>query len=345
MPPARWRRSSPRLQSKIQNPRSKIALIEQHLEIPAGRYGRIDQAVRDLTGRSRADIRGLFHHRCVQLNAEVCAEPGKLTQPGDVVTVRHDPRQRYHAPPPARTSKAFRLVYEDDDLLVVDKAAAVLTVPTERGESNTLLDAVTAHLKRRNPRARAGVVQRLDRGTSGLLVFAKSPRITSELEAQFRARKAEREYVAIVAGTLEQPAGTFRTRLATTKSLQRYSLRDAPDDKRNSPARSRGERDEGELAITHYQVERPLRGATLVRVRLETGRRNQIRVHFSEAEHPVLGDERYRPDLAQHPAWKAKRLALHAAVLGFDHPRTGKRLRFESPLPVEFERFLAGASR
>jgi len=190
---------------------------------------------------------------------------------------------------------------------------------------------VGRYLNRRGHRGQAAVVHRLDRGTSGLLVFGKNPRIGRELQAQFRVRKAEREYAAIVAGSLERNEGTFASRLGTTTSLRRYSVRPSRD----------GQGEEGESAVTHFRVERKLREATYVRVRLETGRRNQIRVHFAEAGHPVLGDERYHAGVARHPAWTANRLALHAAILGFEHPHSRERLRFESPLPPEFERFLA----
>ena len=104
--------------------------------------------------------------------------------------------------------------------------------------------------------------------------------------------------------------------------------------------KDRRDSEESEPAVTHYRVDRRLNGATFVRVRLETGQRNQIRVHFAEAGHPVLGDERYCADLARHAAWKAHRLALHAAVLSFEHPRSHEWLQFESPLPAEFKRFL-----
>ncbi len=306
-----------------------MPLVESQCEVTPDRAGRLDQVVRALTGRSRADIRGLFHHGCVRLNGDAAAEPGTMVQAGDRVTVRHDPRQRYHAPPRPRTNAAFRLVFEDEHLIVVDKAAALLTVPTRRGETNTLVAALSRHLGRRGRRTRAVVVHRLDRGTSGLLVFGKDPRVAAELKEQFRVRKAEREYAALVAGELTRPEGTFASRLGTAKGLSRYSVPEGAP---------------GEDAVTHYRVERRLRGATYVRVRLDTGRRNQIRVHFAEAGHPVLGDERYRTDLSRHPAWKAPRLALHAAVLGFEHPRTRQALRFELPLPFEFERFLAGQS-
>jgi 23S rRNA pseudouridine1911/1915/1917 synthase len=98
--------------------------------------------------------------------------------------------------------------------------------------------------------------------------------------------------------------------------------------------------EDGELAITHFSREKIVRGASWVRVWLETGRRNQIRVHFAEAGHPVLGDPRYRPDVSAHPRWRAKRLALHATVLGFRHPVTEKPLRFEAPMPAALRSFI-----
>lgn len=303
--------------------------VELHRQIEDNRATRIDRVVQELTSRSRSGVRGLFDHDCVRLNGKVCTEAGTLLKDGDRVSVRHDPKMRYREKPRQRDSAAFRLVFEDELLMVVDKAAAILTVPTDRGDKNTLLDAIDHYLNRRGHRGRAVVIHRLDRGTSGLLVFAKNPRVARELRDQFRVRKAEREYIAIIAGSLERQNGTFESRLATTRSLQRYSVR-------------KGQRhaEESEPAVTYYRVERRLDGATLVRVRLETGQRNQIRVHFAEAGHPVLGDDRYRADLAHHPSWKARRLALHAMSLGFEHPRSREWLQFESPQPAEFEHFL-----
>ncbi len=303
-----------------------MPIVEAQCHVTAERAGRLDRIVQELTARSRADVRGLFDHGCVRLNGVDCTEPGTLARAGDDVLVHHDPHVRYHERPRTRQHAAFRPVFEDEWLIVVDKSAAVLTVPTRRGESNTLLDAVNAHVSRRHHRARAAVVHRLDRGTSGLLVFGKNPQIARELQAQFRVRKARREYAAIVAGDWHNPRELSRAGWPRRKVLQRYSVR-------------QGER--GETAVTHYRVEHLLREATYVRVWLETGRRNQIRVHFAEAGHPVLGDERYRPDLARHRGWTARRLALHATVLGFEHPRTHSELCFESPLPGEFERFFA----
>ncbi len=227
----------------------------------------------------------------------------------------------------------FSVVYDDDHVVVVEKSPGVLTVPTPRGETNTLVQLVRRHVGRgRRYPPRLEVVHRLDREVSGLLVFAKSAEAAATLRADFAAHRPQREYIALVAGSLPADRGTFESRLITGKSLQRYSTDD---------------QGKGEAAVTHYQVERRLAGATLVRVRLETGRRNQIRVHFAEAGHPILGEDRYHPEQARHPRWRARRLALHARLLGFAHPVGGQPLRFESPLPAEFARFLgdAGESR
>lgn len=226
---------------------------------------------------------------------------------------------------PPRGGRAFDVVFEDRFLIVVEKAAMILTVPTPRGERNTLVQLIERYLDRGRPH-RLAIVHRLDRETSGLLVFAKDRRTGEALQAQFREHRPERLYVALVAGLLERDRGTFESRLETNRGLTRYSSRDGS----------------GERAVTHYEVEARLSGATRVRARLETGRRNQIRVHFAEARHPVLGDRRYRPDLSAHPSWPHERLALHAAVLGFTHPVTGEALRFESPVPREFGAVVRG---
>ncbi len=303
-----------------------MAIVQQTSSVGPDQVGRVDRIVQSMTQRSRADVRGMFDHDCVFLNGMACPDAGTLAQVGDQVMIKFDLHTRYKEKPRPVKDRAFCLVHEDDSLIVVDKAAHVLTVPTDHGETNTLLDAVSRYLSRQSRHPKAFAVHRLDRGTSGLLVFGKSRQIAEQLQNQFRQRKPDREYLALVAGIVSPPDGTFESHLSTNQRLQRYSTGDWDD--------------EAEHAITHYWTKRVTRGTTFVRVRLETGRRNQIRVHFAEAGHPVLGDPRYAADQAQHRAWTASRLALHAAVLGFSHPITGQPLRFESPLPQEFVRFL-----
>ena len=284
---------------------------------------RIDRLVQELCGLSRSQVIGIFDHGCVALHGALTTQPAHRLADGDRVELKYDPHQRYHPKPKARRNLGFENVFEDNHLIVVEKPAEVLTVPTRRHERNTLADKVDVYVRHVGKARGAYPVHRLDRGVSGLLVFGKSQEIVSQLKDQFAASKPEREYIAIVAGELESNSGTFESLLATDKDLNRFSTDDESI---------------GQLAITHYRVIATQPGISLVQVRLETGRRNQIRVHFAEAGHPVLGDERYEPELARDRRWPFKRLALHARLLGFTHPVTGQALRFESPLPPEMHR-------
>ncbi len=302
-----------------------MAWVERSARMDAETSERADIVVGRLTERSRAEVRGMFDADCVQVNGEPCGEPGRMLSGNDTVVVRFDAHRRYHEKPRERPPAGFRVVYDDPALIVVEKEARLLTVPTDRAKGNSLVDCVSTFLSRRGRPVRALVVHRLDRGVSGLLVLAKSREMASSLQQQIRDRTMERSYLAVVKGQVGPESGRFESVLTTDASLNRRSAED--DD------------EPGEHAITRYAVERRLPDATLVRVWLETGRRHQIRVHFSEAGHPVLGDDRYRPRQAVHRWWKAGRIALHAATLGFAHPATGEPLRFESPLPPEFRRF------
>jgi 23S rRNA pseudouridine1911/1915/1917 synthase len=201
---------------------------------------------------------------------------------------------------------------------VVDKPAGLLTIATERERVRTAYAFLTAHARVRRPPARVFVVHRLDRAASGLLVFATSPAAKQTLQAQFAAHDVERTYLAVVEGRLARPSGTITSRL----------LDDAPGHVRETHDLGRGR-----VAVTHWRVRRAGAGQTLLEIRLETGRRNQIRVHMTGIGHPIAGDAEYgaRTD-------PFRRLALHAHVLGFDHPRSGDRLRFVSPAPAAWAR-------
>lgn len=287
---------------------------------------RLDLAVQALIpGSSRADIRGMFDHGCVRLDGQPCRDAGTPALAGQRLEVEFDPQQKYRAAARTRHSSRFAIAYEDAQLIVVEKVAGILTVPTERGEQDTLVHEVARYFsKGQRITHKAFIVHRLDRDTSGLLLFAKSQAVADALKDQFEARKPDRSYVAIAAGKVAESEGTIRSYLATNDDLDQFST-DAPG--------------EGKLAVTHFRVERRLRGATWLRVRLETGRRNQIRVHLAEAGHPILGDARYQVELARHPAWKWSRLALHAQSLGFVHPVTGKPVQVTSQIPSCFEEF------
>ncbi len=223
-------------------------------------------------------------------------------------------------------SRAFSLVHEDADIVVVDKAPGVLTVPTPKRERFTLVDELSRYLSKSTRITKeAIVVHRLDRETSGLLVFAKSRTARDHLMQNWDQH--ERAYDAVVAGVVVDTDGVIASRLVT--------------EKRSLTRRSSGNDDEGEEAVTRFEVVARLDRASLLRVVLETGRRNQIRVHLKERGHPVLGDDRYG-GLARHPRWDDRRLGLHARLLAFPHPRTRHPLRFDTGLPAAFASFVRG---
>lgn len=292
--------------------------------------GRADRLVQELVQQSRSFVTGLFDHDCVTLNGTMEPDAGRRLEVGDEIAVRYEANRRYSPRPRPKAAHNFKAEFEDEFLIVVYKPAELLTVPSEKRESHTLVDRVGAYLKQGHSRAKAHVVHRLDRGVSGLLVFAKSQEVSELLQAQFSLRKPERRYAAIVAGVVDPPEGQFSGYLATGKTLTRYST-DNPEG--------------GEYAETHYRTLQSLRDATLVEVELVTGRRNQIRVHFADAGHPIIGDDRYRSEDARHRNWPHKRLALHARSLGFEHPVTRETLHFDTPLPTEFQQFIHGAPR
>jgi 23S rRNA pseudouridine1911/1915/1917 synthase len=308
-------------------------LIHKICDISQKLVGRVDLVVAKITDINRKNIRPLFDAEAVTINGRKADGPWAKVKVGDKVEVNFDPQKKLERPEKAWKDAAFTIVFEDDHLIVVNKAAAILTVPASKGQSNTLVHRICSYFTQgKAHRKLAHIVHRLDQGVSGLLVFGKSEQVADALRSQFEARKPDRLYMAIVNGKVETPEGTFRSLLATDQRLNRFSTKDET---------------KGELAITHYKVEKTLTQfaggeATLVTVQLETGRRNQIRVHFAEAGHPVLGDKRYRADEARHPRWKVNRLALHAATLGFSHPTTGQILRFSAPMPGPMQRFLEG---
>lgn len=210
----------------------------------------------------------------------------------------------------SRLDPRIRIVYEDADLIVIDKSANLLSVPTEEVK----YENAEALL---NEYAPAQHVHRLDRDTSGLLVFAKNAFVRGKLQELFAAHDIDRVYVAIVFGKLKESSGTFRSHLAEDRELRVRSVADESS---------------GKEAITHYRTTASGKRYSILEVTLETGRRNQIRVHLAEAGHPILGDTMYGRGFDQ----ELRRLALHARDLGFVHPRSGKKMAFTSEVPKAF---------
>jgi 23S rRNA pseudouridine1911/1915/1917 synthase len=282
-------------------------------------------------GASWSQLRGVLASRHILVNGVLCLEEARRLRLGDVIE-----RQTRPAPPPPG-AESVRIVYRDADILVVDKPEGLLTErrieearwsDARKAQRPTLDEIVRGLLKSPSRRLSGrepcvGLVHRLDRETSGLLVLALNPRAEENLIAQFRDHSARRSYLAVVVGT-PQPQ-TIRTRIT----------RDRGDG-------LRGNSTQGLPAVTHITVVESFAEYSLIRCELETGRTNQIRVHLAELGHPVCGDGKYRGPLGRPVAddSSAPRLALHATRLELRHPESGKAIGWDAPLPVELTSWL-----
>ena len=300
---------------------------------------------------SRSRLQSLIREGQVTVDGAPVLDPGRKVAAGAKLALVVPP------PVPAEPlgeSIALNVVHEDDDVIVIDKPAGLVVHPAAGHESGTLVNALIAHcgesLSGIGGVKRPGIVHRLDKDTSGLLVVAKNDLAHQGLAEQFadhgRTGPLERVYLALVWGTPERRRGTVEAPLARSQH------------NREKIAVVSDENERGRYAITHYELLETLPPsnpmASLVQCELETGRTHQIRVHMAHIGHPLLGDLVYgsgfktkanRLSEAQQAALRAlNRQALHAAVLGFEHPRTREFLRFESPLPADLASLL-GALR
>jgi 23S rRNA pseudouridine1911/1915/1917 synthase len=259
-------------------------------------------------------------------------EQGEVTVAGGVAKPAHKLRAgeriegRVPEPVPATVAAQeipLAILHEDADLVVVDKPAGMVVHPAAGHAQGTLVNALLHHcrdLSGVGGQLRPGIVHRIDKDTSGVLVVAKHDRAHRFLAAQWKQHSIDREYLAFVRGAPRADSGTVDA------PIGRH-----PTDRKRMSTRARVSRS----AVTHWRVEERLRGATLLRVRLETGRTHQIRVHMASIGLPLLGDPVYGGGRALPSARGIARQALHATLLGFTHPTTGERMRFESPLPAD----------
>jgi 23S rRNA pseudouridine1911/1915/1917 synthase len=278
----------------------------------------IDRVLRSMhAGSSWNDVRRLVRTGKVSVDGAVVVDPSSIVRKGATVSVRMTAPRRTG---PAGVSREI-LVHVDPHVVVVQKPAGVATVPYE--DERDTLDRLVQGLLRKTARpgtsvAPLGVVQRLDKETSGLIVFARTTAAKRGLQQQLRQHTVHRRYLALAHGSVE--TGVIRSRL----------VQDRGDGRRGSTERS----DMGRESVTHVRVIERFACATLVECRLETGRTHQIRIHLSEEGHPLLGERVYTRG---YPGTllPAPRILLHAAELGFEHPVSGAALRFEQPLPED----------
>jgi len=260
-------------------------------------------------------------------SGKVFVDGARVTEVDHRLAPGQEVELRLAAPRPHDPEREGVLVYDDPHIVVIDKPAGVNSVPYEDRETGTAMDLIRGAWRRQGKPATAvalHVVHRIDRATSGLLMFAKSKRAEIGLAAQLRAHEMARQYRCVAHGVV------------MTQTIESWLIPDRGDGIRGSTTMP----NRGKRAVTHVEVERALRGATLCKVRLETGRTHQIRIHLSESGHPLVGEEVYIRDYTG-PVIASPRLLLHAATLGFDHPITGDRVELSAELPPDFTAMLA----
>ncbi|WP_257314066.1 RluA family pseudouridine synthase [Geothrix fuzhouensis] len=280
---------------------------------------------------SHRQAKGFIDGHCVTVNGETVEKHGHRLNPGDTVKVVFDPELTYDVLPAARKLQAgpFETLWEDNHLLFVFKPAGLLTVPAEQGGEPSLAEAITESYRRRGfKRFNLYIVHRLDRFTSGVLVFAKTPEALHGLKKHFELHRLQRVYFAVLVGELPENSGTLAGHLIEHAKSLKMSVatpRKGPGGGKRMPAGAKE-------AVTHYRVIERLPGHTVVEVRLETGRRNQIRVQFADRGYPLLGDQVYG---TESPL--LDRQALHAELLGFKHPVTEEQVTVTAPMPADME--------
>jgi 23S rRNA pseudouridine1911/1915/1917 synthase len=276
-----------------------------------------------LGGRPWKQVKDLIATGKVFVGGVRVTDDGHRVHTGDFVALR------VRAPRPRDARAEVRIVFEDSQVVVIDKPAGVSSVPYERGETGTALDLIRdAWRRQRRPATDQAlhVVHRIDKDTSGLLCFAKTKKAERELGMQFRAHSIERTYLCVAHGVVT--GGRIESRLV--------------DDRGDGLRGSVRQGDHGKTAITHVRALRPLVGATLCEVQLETGKTHQIRIHLAERGHPLVGERVYVRDYESRGLrpLPSPRLLLHAATLGFAHPTNQEPVGFESPLPEDFQAVL-----
>jgi 23S rRNA pseudouridine1911/1915/1917 synthase len=262
--------------------------------------------------RSRKSIKSLLEQKQIMIRNQIVTRFDYPLAPGmDVIILKKKPS-------PNMTLRNLNLLYEDEHLLVIEKSAGLLSVATEKETEETAFSILKRYVKKSHHRAELYIVHRLDRDTSGIMMFAKSKEIQQKLQDNWENAVTKRIYYAVVEGHVQNAEGEIVSCLKENKSLLMYSSKTPGD---------------GQKAVTRYRVLKSNARYSLLEVSLQTGRKNQIRVHLQDIGHSIAGDKKY--GAATDPLG---RLGLHAGILEFFHPATGKCMHFETPVPAVLEK-------
>ncbi|WP_328600494.1 RluA family pseudouridine synthase [Pontixanthobacter aquaemixtae] len=300
--------------------------------------GRLDKALAEASALSRERVKALMADGAVTVDSTPATNPSAKAKAGSAFSITVPPAAEAEAQP---QDIPIDIAFEDEHLIVVNKLAGMVVHPAAGNPDGTLVNALLHHCKGQlsgiGGVARPGIVHRIDKDTSGLLVVAKSTAAHEGLAAQFADHSIRRRYLAICGGHPNPASGTIRTRIGRSDS-NRKKMAVLPD----TSAR-------GKHAITHYKILEKLNHCSLIECRLETGRTHQIRVHLGSIGHTLLGDPIYGRTPAKLRAVLKElgftRQALHAASLGFDHPLTGEKVTLEAEIPADMRELIDQTAR
>lgn len=267
--------------------------------------------IEKLPDQARNNIKSLLTHRQVLVDGTVVTQYNHLLKEGQEVLINWSLVRD-------EDIEGLNIIYEDNEIIVIDKPAGLLTIATDMEKEQTAYHQLTDHVRNINPVNRIFIVHRLDRDTSGVMLFAKNEEAKRILQDGWKDIMVERAYIAVVEGRVNKKEETIKSWLLETKTKLMYSG--------SKPG-------EGLEAITHYKVLQDTTKYSLLEIRLETGRKNQIRVHMKDIGHSIIGDKKYGSKNNV-----IGRLALHAHILAFYHPVTNQLMRFETEVPKKFSR-------
>ncbi len=261
------------------------------------------------SNQSRNSVKSLLSSHRVSVDGAPTSQFNFKLYPEDTVIISNAPIRR-------KTRSNLPIIYEDDEIIVINKPSGLLSIASDNEKNSTAYRMLSDYVQQKDKHNRIFVVHRLDEDTSGVLMVAKNVKIQQALQNNWNDIVKKRGYYAIVEGVMEKKSDTIKSYLKKNSQNLMYSSKKAGD---------------GQLAITHYKVIKGNDKYTLLDVNIDTGRKNQIRVHLGEKGHHIIGDDKYG-----EPANPIKRLGLHAYELDFIHPFTGKLVKFTCPMPKEF---------
>lgn len=275
--------------------------------------------VKFLPHKSRNILKAVLRDGQVSIDGKPVRQFDHGLRPGQLVEVRWDKKT------PQQQPHGLNIVHEDQDLIVINKPAGLLTIATDKEKRKTAYAILSSYVKMADPNNKIFIIHRLDRETSGLLMFARNEKIKQQIQENWTSTIDQRTYIAVVEGEVEQQEGTIVSWLNESKAFIVYSFQNSQH---------------GQKAITHYKKIKANNTFSLLQINLETGRKHQIRVHMQDIKHPIIGDSKYGS--TQSPI---RRMGLHAQVLAFTHPKTGELCRFETEIPKKFlQLFSAGTN-